>query len=100
MITKNELTAEDVRQMAENVLRKYLNVNIDGYKWDTASVLNVLMKAAMDGQSVESVCADLTEVAGSNALREQLNAELDGYDLRRREVDMNAWLGARVPPDL
>ncbi len=100
MITKNELTAEDVRQMAESVLRDYLNVNIDGYKWDTASVLNVLMKAAIDGQSVESMCADLTEVAGSNALREQLNAVLDVYDLRRHEVEMNAGLAACLPADL
>jgi len=100
MITKNELTAEDVRQMAEQVLRNYLNVNIDGYKWDTASVLNVLMKAAIEGQSVESVCADLTEVAGSNALREQLNTVLDVYDLRRHEVEMNAGLAACLPGDL
>ena len=48
MITKSKLTAEDVRQMAESVLRDYLNVNIDGYKWDTASVLNVLMKAGKE----------------------------------------------------
>ena len=100
MITKSKLTAEDVRQMAESVLRDYLNVNIDGYKCDTASVLNVLMKAAIDGQSVESVCADLTEVAGSNALREQLNAVLDVYDLRRHEVEMNAGMAACLPADL
>src|SRR5258708_25046354 len=100
MITKNELTAEDVRQMAESVLREYLNVNIDGYKWDTASVLNVLMKAAIDGQSGESVCVDLTEVGGSNALREQLNGVLDVYDVRRHEVEMNAGLAACLPADL
>jgi putative transposase len=100
MITKNELTAEDVRQTAEQVLRDHLNVNIDGYKWDTARVLNVLMKAAIDGQSVERACADLNEIAGSNALREQLNVALDVYDLRRHEIEMNAGLAACFPADL
>jgi putative transposase len=100
MIAKDQLTAEDVRRMAEQVLREHLRVNIDGYKWDTASVLNVLMKAAIEGQSVESVCADLSEVGGSNALREQLNRVLDVYDLRRHEVEMNAGLAACFPADL
>jgi putative transposase len=100
MIAKDQLTAEDVRQMAEQVLREYLQVNIDGYKWDTASVLNVLMKAASDGQSVESVCADLSAVGGSNALREQLNRVLDVCDLRRHEVEMNAGLAVCIPADL
>ncbi len=100
MVPKDQLTAEDVRQMAEQVLREHLTVNINGYKWDTASVLNVLMKAAIDGQSVESVCADLSEVAGSNALREHLNRVLDVYDLRRHEVEMNAGLAACFPADL
>ncbi len=82
------------------MLRDYLKVNIDGYKWDTASVLNVLMKAAIEGQSVESACADLKEVAGSNALLAQLNAVLDVTDLRRHEVEMNAGLAACFPADL
>jgi hypothetical protein len=100
MIPKNELKAEDVRQMAEQVVRDHLTSHIEGYTWDTASVLNVLLKAAHDGQSVESGCADLSHVAGSNALREQLNRVLDVCDLRRHEVEMNAGLAACFPADL
>ncbi len=87
-------------KMAEQVVQEHLKKNIDGYRWDTASVLNVLMKAPVEGQSVESVRADLSGVAGSKALREQLNAVSDVSDLRRHEVVMNTGLAACLPAQL
>jgi putative transposase len=63
-------------------------------------VVNVLVKAAIEGQTIESVCEDLALEVSSNTVREQLNALLDVYDLRTHECEMNAGLAACVPDAL
>ncbi len=100
MITKNRMSAEDVRQMSEQILREQLNIQVQGYKCTTELVCNVLLKAAVEGMSVESICADLEVTAGSNAIREQLNQVLDVCDLRRQECEMNAALVSCVPLEM
>lgn len=100
IITKNALSAEEVRQMAESVLTEHLRIDIQGYSCNTAGVLNVLMKAAVEGISIESACADMQEVASSNRIREQLNAVLDVSELRRHECEMNSGLAACIPDEL
>jgi hypothetical protein len=49
---------------------------------------------------VESICADLQAVTGSNTIREHLNAVLDVCDLRRHECEMNAGLATCIPREL
>jgi putative transposase len=100
IITKNELSAEDVRRMAERVLKAHLKIDIQGYSCDTTGVLNVLMKAAVEGVSIESACADMEDVASSNRIREQLHAVLDVSELRRHECEMNSGLAACIPDEL
>lgn len=100
IITKNALSAEDVRQMTESILTEHLRIDIQGYSCDTAGILNVLMKAAVEGISIESACADMQEVASSNRIREQLNAVLDVSELRRHECEMNSGLAACIPEEL
>ena len=100
MIPKAELSGEAVRQKVEEILRKYLNIEIAGYKCDSSSVIQVLVKAAIEGQTIESVCEDLKVEVESNTIREQLNALLDVYDLRRQECEMNAGLVACIPEQL
>jgi len=100
MITKNRLSAEDVRQMSEQILQEELNIQVHGYKCTTELVCNVLLKAVVEGMSVESICADLEVSAGSNAIREQLNRVLDVCDLRRQECEMNAGLVGCVPSEM
>jgi hypothetical protein len=100
MIAKNRLEAEDVRQMTAGILREQLGVEAQGYKCTTEMLCNVLMKAAVEGMSVESICADLQGVTGSNTIREHLNRVLDVCDLRRHECEMNEALVACVPTEL
>lgn len=100
MIAKNRLDAEDVRQMTENILREQLSLEVRGYKCTTGMVCNVLMKAAVDGMSVESICADLQGTTGSNTIREHLNRVLNVCDLRRHECEMNGALVDCVPAEL
>jgi len=97
MIPKEQLTGEDVRQVVEQMIRDHLNVAVDGYNVDTTVVVNGLVKAAIEGQTIESGCEDLALEVGSNTVREHLNALLDGYDLRQHEGAMNAGWRELLP---
>ena len=70
MITKNTLKAEDVRQMSEAMLRDTLGIVVQGYTCTSAIVGNVLLKAAVEGMRVESICGDMQMAVGSNTIRE------------------------------
>jgi putative transposase len=100
MIPKEQLSGEDVRDVVEQTLREHLVLAIDGYKCDSSCVVNVLVKAAIEGQTIESVCNDLALQVGSNTVREHLNALLDVYDLRRHECEMNVGLASNIPEQL
>jgi Transposase DDE domain len=100
MIPRERLSGEDVRQIVEQTIRAYLNVAIVGYKCDSRCVVNVLVKAAVEGQTIESACEDLELEVSSNTVREHLNALLDVYDLRRHECEMNAGLVSCIPEQL
>lgn len=100
IIPKEQLSGEDVRQVVEETLREHLKLAINGYKCDTATMVNVLVKAAIEGQTMESVCEDLALEVGSNTVREHFNALLDVSNLRAHECEMNAGLSACVPAEL
>jgi hypothetical protein len=97
IILKNRLKAAEVREVSEGLLKKHLSLEVDGYKLTTAMALNVLLKAAIEKRSIESVCADLTEVVDSNTLREALNRALTVAELRQQEAAFNAALADCVP---
>ncbi len=61
---------------------------------------NVVLNAAVEGMSVDSICADLQATAGSNTIREQLNKVLDVCELRRQEFDLNTAPMGCVPPEM
>jgi hypothetical protein len=71
--SKERLEGESARQIVEQRLWEHLSLRMDGYKCDTAIVLNVLVKAAIEGQTIKSLCEDAGLVLASNAIREQLN---------------------------
>ena len=96
MIPKEQLGGEDVRRVVEQTLREPLNLAVDGYKCDTGAVVNVLVKAAIERQTIESVGDDVRLAVSSNTVREHLNAVLDGYDLREHECEMNAGLAGNI----
>lgn len=100
MILKNRLNAEDVRAVAERQLREHLSMEIEGTKIRTEMVLNVLLKAAIERQSIEAVCGDLEDVVDSNTLREALNKALTVEELRQHEAEFNEALADCVPSEL
>jgi hypothetical protein len=100
MILKNRLNAEDVRAVSEGLLKKHLRLDVDGYKLTTEMALNVLLKAAIEKRSIETVCADLERVVDSNTLREALNRALSVTELRQHEAQFNAALADCLPATL
>lgn len=100
IIPKERLEAERVREKVEEVLEEHLGLAIQGYKVDKRTVLNVLVKAAIEGQTIESVCEDAQLEMDSDAIREQLNQALDISELRRHEVEVNAGLATCIPVEL
>ena len=97
IIPKEQLSGEDVRVVVEQTLQEHLKLAIEGYKCDSRCVVNVLVKAAIEGQTIESVCEDMAIEVGSNTVREHLNELLDVYDLREHECAMNAGLAGNIP---
>jgi hypothetical protein len=100
IIAKARLAAEDVRATVEQVVREHLKLNKAGYKSDLATVVNVLVKAAIEEQTIESVGADLELEVGSNTIRAQLKGALDASDLRAHAVELNSALAGCIPAEL
>jgi hypothetical protein len=97
MITEYRLTAKNVRQKTMNTLTEHLSLQAQGYRCTTEMVLDVLLKASAEGSSIEAACQDLVGVAGSNTVREYLNASLKVVQLREQQAEMNAALAASIP---
>ena len=100
MITQAELKAEEIRGTVLNVLEKHFSWETEGYVCHTLMTWEVLVKAALDGTSIEAVCQELCDVADSNTIREQMNEVLDIVDLRVHEAQMNAALASVIPCDV
>jgi len=100
IIPKDKLSAEDVRDLTERLLREQLSLQVEGYKVTTSMVLNVLLKAAVEKRSIEAVCADLGDLVDSNTLREAVNRALTVDDLRQHEGEFNAALAACIPAQM
>ena len=100
IIPKEQLKAEDVRQIVENIVKEHLPIGGDGYKCSQEQVSAVLIKAAVEGQTIESTCADLELAVDSNTIRAHLNQAFEVVALRRDELEMNNGLVAGVPPEM
>lgn len=97
MIAHPELTADEVRRLALEVMERHLKLKVSGYKCDSDMLYNVLLKAAAEGMSIEAVCQELDGLAASNTLRVQLNRALNVKDLKQHEQGMNEALAEWIP---
>lgn len=94
-IPEHELKAEAIHQMLLETLQTHLSLKTEGYRCTTEQVLNLLVKAAAEGSSLEAVCSDHADGIDGNTVREQLNAALEVAQLRQQEAEMNqAWASA------
>ncbi len=100
MIAQQELKAEEVRELALEVMQRHLKLDVSGYKCDSAMLHNVLLKAAADGLSIDAVCQELSGLAAANTVRVQLNQVLNVKELKQHEQQMNAALTEWLPSAL
>ncbi len=100
MISQQELTAEDIRQTLQEVAQEHLPFEVNGYVCTSEMIYDVLMKAAIEGISVDAVCCDLEDSAAGNTIRELINGQLSKEQLRQHEAELNAALAARLPAQL
>ncbi len=100
ILQKQTLDGEDIRAKVEAVLSAELGLHAVGYKCDGALVINVLVAAAIQGGTLESVCQDLALAVDSNTLRAYLNRHLEASGLREQELAVNRSLSACIPAEL
>jgi putative transposase len=100
MILKNAVTGQGIKELSQKILRERLDWSIKGYKIDEQMLMEVLIKAAIDGESIEAVSQDLEGVADGNSLREALNRVLRVDDLREQERQMNEALVEALPKQI
>ncbi len=100
MIAQKVLEAEAVRQAALEIIEQKVSIEVHGYKCTKAMLMNVVLKAASEHKSIEAACAELSDVADSNTIREQLNRVFTVSQLDVQEAAMNQALISWLPADL
>jgi len=92
-----KLTDENTRQEAVERLTRYLPLQVSGYECSAETVIDVLVKAAVSGQTIEAVCKDLDEMVAGETIRGYLNEQVRVDDLHRLEQQVNQALVAGLP---
>lgn len=80
-----KLTDEDTRKEAIERLGNYFPLQIDGYDCTDETVYDVLVKAAVTGQTIETVCNNLDEMVNGETIRGYLNEQVRADDLHSLE---------------
>ena len=95
-----ELSDEETRQATITHLREHLALEVKGTKASSEMVLEVLVHAAVNGQSIEASCAELVGSADSNTLREYVNEAFREAMLDEVEKQVNEALVSNLPKKL
>lgn len=95
------ITAEQLRALTVEVLTEHLPLAVEGYRYTDADLYHVLVAAAVQQRSIESVAQQLGDAPSANLVRHYLADRLFlPQDLDALEAQCNALLVARLPADL
>lgn len=95
--TTLKLTDDDTRQEAIERLTTYFPLQVSGYDCTAETVIDVLVKAAVTGQTIEATCKELDEMVAGETIRGYLNEQIRVDDLHRLEQQVNQALVAGLP---
>ncbi len=95
--TTLKLTDEDTRQEAIEKLSTYFPLQVSGYECTTETVFDVLVKAAVTGQTIETTCNDLDDMVDGETIRSYLNEQVKVDDLHNLEQQVNRALVSGLP---
>jgi putative transposase len=92
------LSAEQVRRLATESLVAHLPLGLDGYRYGDADIYAMLVAAAAQRRSLESVCRHLVAAPSANLVRQYLTERLfEDLELETLEAHCNALLVERLP---
>jgi len=95
--TNLKLTDEETRKEAIERLGTYFPLQISGYDCTAEIVYDVLVKAAVTRQSIETVCHNLAEMVDGETIRGYLNEQVRVDDWHSLEQQVNQALVAGLP---
>ena len=95
--TTLKLTDEDTRQEALERLTTYFPLQVSGYECTAETVFDVLVKAAVTGQTIEAVCNELDDMVDGETIRGYLNEQVSLDDMQSLERQVNQALVAGLP---
>jgi hypothetical protein len=91
----NELTQQQVHQMALETLKNHLDLSSRGEQSSADNVLDVLLSAAANRTSIDRECDELKGAPSANTVRGVLR---DSLDLQILEGQLNQALGEPLQP--
>jgi putative transposase len=92
-----KLTDREVLEYARTSLQAHMALQVEGYRCTTADLLDVLLGVAVSQDTIESMCADWSDVANAETIRGYLNAQVTVENLQELERRLNAALAAEIP---
>ena len=92
-----KLTDENTRQEAIDRLATYLPLQVSGYECSVETVIDVLVKAAVTGQTIETTCKELDDMVDGETIRGYLNEQLRVDELHGLEQQVNQALVVGLP---
>src|SRR5438093_11633855 len=96
-----EITGAHVRQLAVEVLSEHLPLVVEGDRYTTADVYQVLLAAAVQQRSLESVCQELVGAPRANTIRYHVAEQvLYREELDTLEAQCHALLTTHLPEDV
>lgn len=95
------VTAEQVRVLCTEVLTEVLPLGVQGYRYTDADVYNLIVAAAAQQRSLESVSRQVLRAPSANLVRHYLAERLlDCWEVEVLEARCNDLLVARLPAGL
>ena len=95
-----ELTSEQVRNEAKEILETQFEIEVNGYKYTSNEIWDTLLYASASGKTINYVCTNLEEAPSSNLLYTYLKQELSGLTLEEIEAGCNGMIVSTLPPRL
>ncbi|MFQ5811720.1 MAG: ISH3 family transposase [Anaerolineae bacterium] len=94
------MTSDQVQAMTVDTLIEQFHLDIDGHKWSTEDIWNVVVAASAQGQAIESAADQLKDAPDPSTVRLYLRTEVNGTTLEALEQAGNDAVVAHLPPGI
>jgi putative transposase len=95
-----ELTSEQVRNEAMEVVGAQFEMEINGYRYTSNEIWDTLLYASASGKTINYACMNLEDAPSCNLVYTYLSAELSNLTLEEIERRCNSMIVSTLPPRL